>query len=127
MDKETMVSIDISRGSEILDILDRTKIKVNVALWMFLSEYEDWRFVVSARQFDLPDPRDAYRLFHDSLIAAGVSHPKVPAVLILPTNDPFIRDLRRIFGKAKSVEGTRLGGQMIGGRFVEDAYIYRIS
>jgi hypothetical protein len=41
--------------------------------------------------------------------------------------DPFIRALRRLFGKTKSVEGMRLGGQMIGDRFVEDAYVYRIS
>jgi hypothetical protein len=47
--------------------------------------------------------------------------------MILSMTDPFTKVLRRIFGKAKSVEGRRLGGQMIGDRFVEDAYIYRIS
>jgi hypothetical protein len=35
--------------------------------------------------------------------------------------------LRRIFAKTKSVEGMRLGGQMIGDRFIEDAWVYRIS
>ena len=122
-----MVSIDISRGAQILDVLDRAGIKVTAALWMFLSEYEDWRLVISARQFDLPDPRDAYYLLHQSLAAAGVSPRQIPTILILPTSDPLIRELRRIFGKAKSVEGMRLGGQMFGGRFVEDAYAYRIS
>jgi hypothetical protein len=47
--------------------------------------------------------------------------------MILPTSDPSIRELRRIFGKTKSVEGMRLGGQVFGDRFVEDAYVYRIS
>jgi hypothetical protein len=41
--------------------------------------------------------------------------------------DPSIRELRRLFGKTKSVEGMRLGGQVFGDRFVEDAYVYRIS
>jgi hypothetical protein len=41
-------------------------------------------------------------------------------------SDPFIRALRRILAKAKSVEGMRLGGQLIGDRFVEDALVYRI-
>lgn len=122
-----MVNIDIGRGSELLETLERAKVKVNVALWMFLSEYEDWRLVVSSRQFDSPDPRDAYRLLNDSLAAAGFAPKKTPAIIILPTNDPFIRELRRIFGKTKSVEGMRLGGQMIGDRFVQDAYVYRIS
>ena len=48
-------------------------------------------------------------------------------MMILPTNDPTIKHLRRSFGKTKNVEGMRLGGQMIGDRFTEDAYVYRIS
>jgi len=47
--------------------------------------------------------------------------------MILPMADPFVKELRRLFGKTKIVEGMRLGGQMIGDRFVQDAYIYRIS
>jgi hypothetical protein len=122
-----MVSPDINRGSELLDALDRAKLKVGVALWAYLSEYEDWRLIVSARRFDLLDLRAAYGLLHDSLAPAGFTPRNTPTVMILRTADPFIRDLRRIFGKAKSVEGMRLGGQMFGGRFVEDAYVYRIS
>ena len=94
---------------------------------MFLAEYEDWRLVVAARQFDTPDPRDAYRLLHDSLAAAGFAPQKIPVILILPTTGRFIRELRRMFGKTKSVEGMRLGGQMVGGRFIEEAYVHRIS
>ena len=127
MDKAAMVSIDISRGSELLHVLDSAKLKVSAALWMFLSEYEDYRLVIAARQFDSPDPRDAYGLLHDVLRAAGITPQKTPTILILPTFDPFIRELRRVFGKTKSVEGMRLGGQMIGDRFVQDAYVYRIS
>jgi hypothetical protein len=127
MDKAAMVSIEVNLGSELLGILERAKLKVNVALWMFLSEYEDWRLVIAGRQLDSPDPRGAYRLVHDSLSAAGFTPQKTPPVLILPMSDPFIRELRRIFGKARSVDGMRLGGQMIGDRFVQDAYVYRIS
>ena len=127
MDKATMVSLDISRGSEMVDALERAKVKVSVALWAFLSEYEDWRLVISSRRFDLPDLRDAYGLLHDSLAPAGFDPGNTPPVMILPTKDSFIRDLRRIFGKTKSVEGMRLGGQMFGDRFLQDAYVYRIS
>ncbi len=122
-----MVSIDVSQGSEILEALERSKVKVLVALWMFLSEFEDWRLVVASRQFDTADPRDAYRLLHDSLSRAEVPSRKHPAILILPTSDPFIKEIRRLFGKTMSVNGMRLGGQMIGDRFVQDAYVYRIT
>jgi hypothetical protein len=94
---------------------------------MYLSEYDDWRLVLSARQFDKLGLRAAYGLVHDSLDAAGFTPEKAPPVMILPMADPLIRELRRLFGKTKSVEGMRLGGQMIGDRSVEDAYVYRIS
>jgi hypothetical protein len=127
MDKATMVSADITKGSEILNALERAKVRVSVALWAFLSEYEDWRFIVSSRQFDSSDLRDAYGLLHDSLAPAGFVPRNTPPIMILQSKDPFIRELRKIIGKTKSVEGMRLGGQMFGGRFVEDAYVYQIS
>jgi hypothetical protein len=127
MDKTAMVSSDIDSGFQLLDALEHAKLKVAVALWMFSPEYEDWRLVVSARHFDSLDLRDAYRLVHESLAAAGLTPDKTPPVMILPMSDPFIKEIRRLFGKAKSVEGVRLGGQMIGDRFVQDAYVYRVS
>ena len=44
MANEAMASIDVSKAAEIVEKLDRAKVKVSVALWVFLSEYEDWRF-----------------------------------------------------------------------------------
>ncbi len=110
-----------------VEILDRAKLKVNVALWVHLSEYEDWRLVVAAREFNEGELRAAYRLLHDSIRAEVMAPEKTPVVMIFAMTDPFIKALRRIFGKTKSVDGMRLGGQMIGDRFVEDAYVYRIS
>jgi hypothetical protein len=127
MDKASMVSLDIERGAKIFDSLLGARVKVNVALWMYLSEYEDWRLVLSARQFDKLGLRAAYGLIHDALDGAGFTPERTPPIMILLMADPLIRELRRLFGKTKSVEGMRLGGQMIGGRFVEDAYVYRIS
>lgn len=122
-----MVSLDIDRGSALLDALDRAKLKAGVALWAHLAEFDDWRLVVSARRLDSLELRDAYRLLNDSLPAAEFTPKTTPPIMILPMTDPFTRELRRLFGKTNSVEGTRLGGQMFGDRFVHDAYVYRIS
>jgi len=129
MHKSALVSVDLETGSEILEILDRANVKIGVALWAVFPDYYDPRLVVSARRFDSLGTRKAYGLANESLDAAE-SPPrrrKTPIIMILPMTDPFIRGLRRIFAKAKDVEGMRLGGQMIGDRFLEDAYVYRIS
>jgi hypothetical protein len=97
-----------------------------VALWLYSTEHEEWRFVLASRRLDGVERSDAYGLVHDAFAAAGISLEQTPALLILKMQDPLVRELRRIFAKTKSVEGMRLGGQVIGDRFVEDALVYRI-
>jgi len=124
MDQATLVNLDVDAGTKVLKALDSAKLKVSVALWMVSSEYSDWRLVLSSPAFDQTHPLKAYEqvaeTLHDHFISIR------PSVLILPIKDPFIRDLRKIFGKAKDVTGMRLGGQTIGNRFISDAYVYRV-
>ena len=126
MDKIALVSTDLERGAEILRKLDEAALILSVALWAYLPEYEDWRLVVSARRLDALQLREAYRAVNDSLDAGGLDVASIPPIVILPTTDPFVKALRAVFGKTRTVEGMRLGGQMIGNRFLEDAYVYRI-
>jgi hypothetical protein len=126
MDKTALVSVEIEKGSRILQILDDAELRVNVALWVVLADYDDWRLVLSSRKFDGAGPTGAYGLFHDALDAAGFTLEDTPPVIILNASDPFIKALRKTFGKSKTVEGMRLGGRTIGNRFLDDAFVYRI-
>jgi hypothetical protein len=127
MGKTALVGFDVEKGSRILKILDDAGLHVKVALWAVLPEYEDWRLVLSSRKFDEAGLREAYGLLHKALDAADFPLEQTPTVVILRISDPFIKELRKSFGKTKSVEGMRPGGQMIGDRFIDDAYAYRIS
>ena len=82
--------------------------------------------ILAARKFDSLGIREGYRLHYDALATGGITATNTPSIMILPMSDSFINGLRKIFGKAKSVEGMRLGGQMIGDRFIDDACAYRI-
>jgi len=126
MDKAALVGMDVEKGSKILQILDDAGLQVNVALWAFLSDYEDWRLVLSSVKFDA-EPKGGYRLYHQALEAAGITLEETPLTMIFNTKDRFIRDLRKKYGKTKRVEGMRIYVQTIGDRFIEDAYTYRVS
>lgn len=127
MDKTALVGYEVDRGVKILTILDHSGIDVVVAMWAFLSEYDEWRLVLASPKFDDGRLQDAYGKLHKALDAAAFPLELTPTVVIMRTSDPFIKALRKIFGKAKSVEGMRLGGQTIGNRFLDDAHVYRIS
>jgi hypothetical protein len=60
MDKAALVSMDIERGSRILQILDDARLRADVAMWAVLGEYEDWRLILSSRKFDAAEPTGAY-------------------------------------------------------------------
>lgn len=48
-------------------------------------------------------------------------------VMILGMKTPFIKFLRRSYGKTNDVSGMRVGNQLFGDRFVEDGLAYRVS
>ena len=70
---------------------------------------EAYRQVITALRRDDPESRD----FDD--------------VELRTNRDPLIRELRKLFGKTASVKGMRLGGQYIGGVWLDDAIVYRIK
>jgi|SRR5580700_6399597 hypothetical protein len=127
MGQALLVNIDLNTSAEIIRILDEAPVRVSVALWVSLEEYSDWRFLLSSRQLDAAGPMEAYGLVHDALREAGFPVEKTPPMLILSMADPTVRALRRYFRQAEIVEGTRVGSQQFGNRWVEDGYVYRVS
>jgi hypothetical protein len=127
MGKTSLVGCDMETGSKILQILDDAGLQVKVALWAILPEYEEWRLVLFSRKFDLAGIREAFGLLHTALNAAAFPVELTPSIVILRATDSLIRDLRKEYGKSTVVPGTHVGGRMLGDRFVEDAYAYRIS
>ena len=127
MVKTALVATEWELGKKMLAALDDADLSITVAMWLYPQEYEDWRFVLAARTLDAAGAFGGSRLVHNALEAAGIPYALTPPLMILRMNDPFIKALRRIFGKTKSVEGMRLGLQTIGDRYVEDGLVYRIK
>ncbi|HLH20259.1 MAG TPA: hypothetical protein VKX45_23740 [Bryobacteraceae bacterium] len=127
MGKALLVNLDLEAGSEVLRAIEAAGIRVSVALWAKLEEYADWRLIVASRDLDAAGMWDGYMIIIKATRAAGIPQHKSDSLMILRMKDPFIRELRKLFKGAKDVEGMRLGGQAIGDRFLEDAYVYRIS
>jgi hypothetical protein len=125
MDQATLVGPDVEIGLDALAALDAAGIQPVVGLLAVFPEYGDWRLVLSSPSLDQNHLLKAHEQV--SKILRGDFVYRLPIVMILPVRDPFIRELRKIFGKTKSVKGMRLGGQMIGNRFLDDAYVYRIQ
>jgi hypothetical protein len=119
--------MDFKRGERVVSALDEAGIRVLVAMWVHFSEYESWRFVLVSKNLDALDLGDAYLKVNKILKEAGMTAGQIPTIFIMKSTDPFVRALRKSFGKTADVSGLRLGGQRLGDRFVDDAYAYKIA
>lgn len=128
MDQATLVGPDIDVGRDALAALDAAGIKPIVALLAVLPEYGDWRLILSSPSLDQTHLLKAHEQV--AAILRGNFVYRLPVIMILPTKDPFVRELRRIFRNNIKVAPqtlVRLGGQKIGNRFIENAYVYRVQ
>jgi hypothetical protein len=125
MDQATLVGPDLEAGREALSMLDAAGIKSIIALFAFFPEYSDWRFVLSSSSLDqnssLKAAEKVYEIFSGKFVYS------LPLLMVLPTRDPIIRALKRLFvGKVRAGGVIRMGGQMIGNRFVSELIIVRL-
>jgi len=127
MAKAGLVDIDLKRAGRAVSALETSGYPLAAALWVHFPEYEDWRLVLASKKLDALDPGEAYLRVNRTLDAAGLTVWDAPSVFIMKTTDPFVRALRKVFGKAASVQGMRLGGQTWGDRYIEDAYALKIA
>src|SRR5437016_6275430 len=91
MDKTTLVNVDLEKGLEIVRALENGSLKIGVALWLYATEYEEWRLFIAARALDELKPRGAYRYLRELLVAAGLPPEDTPPIVILPMARPFIK------------------------------------
>jgi hypothetical protein len=126
MDTSALVSYDIENGKEVIEALDKDGKTPNVALWAKLPDYEDWRLVIASDRLDQSSSLSGYEEINAAMRKAGISYRKRPTISWRPMDKPFIQALRRAFSGAKDTYGMRLGGQMFGDQYLEDAFVYRI-
>jgi precorrin isomerase len=125
MDRSTLVSIDLNEGAEVVSALENGGVHVKVALWMVTPQYEDGRLIIASEDL----PQNEILVDYEKVVAIlqGKFFRTLPLFSILRMDDPLIQDLRKRFGNTKSVQGMRLGGQVIGNKYIEDAYVYKIE
>jgi hypothetical protein len=126
MDQTVLVIPDIDSARRALKVLDDAKLEQIVALLVVLPEYGDWRLILSSPSLDQTYPLRA----HDTVaeILRGEFVYTLPPVMILPTEDLFIRELRKALGGRLNVSNrilVSLQGLTIGNRYITAGYLLR--
>jgi len=120
-----LVVPDVEFGRKILRALDVAQFPLTVAAW--LKENDDWNLVLATPLYEEIGVKEAYRRLLAALSIEGPVYLAGLPLRLEGQRSPFVKALRKTFGKTASVEGMRLGGHTIGGTWVGDGYIYRIK
>ena len=87
---------------------------------------QNWRLVIASERLNQKSQFSGYSEINEALEKAWIPTHKQPAIYLRPMDSPLIQALRRIFSSTKDTYGMRLGGQTLGDKYLEDAFVYRI-
>jgi hypothetical protein len=121
-----LVDEDVRRADLLVETLEKNGFPLVAALWLYQSDADRWRFVVSPEEHRA-DPTSFYRDFAKLLRSAD---PKLE-LLDLNKVDIVKRDspILTALGKLCRVEGkgrARITDSSINGIFIEDALVYKL-
>src|SRR5438128_2489038 len=121
-----LVELDIESGRKLIRELDANKFPVVAALWLYLTEPNEWRLVIASPLVEKLGPRAAYRRVQEAIARTQTAIALKNVTVISPDEDP-VRLFRRALRTGPGLSDTRFTGNTINGTFIEDAYIYRIA
>ena len=121
----------IEAGVELIRRLDNdANLDVRAALWLYVTESDAWRLMIATPELKVVGPRKLYQKI-GSLIKEIDGHSKISLgdISVIDSNDPIIRALKvAIKSEQTDIDnGIRLTRNAIGGQYIEDVYIYRLT
>jgi hypothetical protein len=122
----TLVTFDIENGEKVVEALDKAGKPPNVAIWAKLPDYEDWRLVIASDRLDQSSEFSGYSEINEAIRKAGIPFHRKPTIFLRPMDNPMIKALRSAYASMSDNYGMRLGSQMFGDKYLEDAVVYRI-
>jgi hypothetical protein len=127
--KEALSSEMISAGEELTRRLDEARFIVTASLWLYITEANDWRFIIGSPEVRTNGPKKAYKRIQNVIAKMSEDQPKIQLrdVTVIDSNDPLIALLRAALGTGEGVSNIRFRHNVINGVLIEDAYIYRIA
>ena len=127
--KEPLTEAMIRAGAELTRKMDERGWPVVASLWLYRSEANRWRLVLASPLVASDGSWKSYEIVQAALEAmpAAERTMSLSNVSVTEPTDPLIALLCAAARTETMVEGLRFTRTVINRRFIEDAYIYRMS
>jgi hypothetical protein len=124
---ETLDGLDIEFGRNLWQRLrNSTEFPIQGIFWLMEPEAGEWLLVIASPKVDRLGPRDAYRELAALTGDIPANSRQLLKIKLISPKDPMYEAMGSVFAQTASVEGARLGNTMVGGIFIDEAYLYEI-
>jgi hypothetical protein len=124
---ETLDDLDIEFGRKMWQSLRNNKqFPIEGIFWLLEPEAGEWHLVIASPKAEMLGPRDAYRELAALTNDIPANSRQLLKIKLISPKDPMYDALRSVFAQTASVEGARLGNTMVGGTFIDEAYLYEV-
>jgi hypothetical protein len=124
---ETLNEKLIQSGAELLKKLDDEKVAVDAAFWFYLPDGQKWKLVISLPEVIQLGTKVAYETVQNALGKWTENQPlSLVDVTIARLDDPLLKSMKTTLDTGPGVHGIRLTNEVISGKLIQDAYIYRL-
>lgn len=114
----------VKSGEHLIKQLDTLEVTVDAALWLYSSDNETWKLMLSLPEAIKGGPKIAYQKVQKAISKLGEDlHIALDDVTIARIDEPILQLLKRVLKVKKPI---RLSNNAFNGQLIEDAYIYRL-
>jgi hypothetical protein len=128
--KEQLTGAMIDAGAELTKKLDESGLPVTAALWLFVSDLNEWRLLFASPEVGTKGPRDVYEKIQRAIGQLGDRASAVPlsVVGLLDADADLVRLLKvAVRTTGPGLSRIRFSKNVINGHFIDDALIYRAA
>lgn len=125
--KEPLTEEMIKAGAELTRRLDEANWLVVASFWNFVPEQNQWKLIFASPRLLSDGPAQAYYAIRRASAALPEQFPSLKQISVVPPDDEVVQALSLAVHTGWAISGIRFSHNTINGRFVEDAYLYRIA
>jgi hypothetical protein len=125
MATQALVDQRIGDGARLIEKLDDDGLDVPVAMWLYSSEWGEWRLLVATKRVQLLGPRAVYGQIIQTLRRLPGISLRSNNITVVGLDDARVQAIRASYRIPDGGEGVWLGRTAVGNVFFEDAYLYR--
>jgi hypothetical protein len=119
----------IECGKQLVLVLDKLHVLVKGAFWLLLPDQRLWRLVIASPEVATSGPKAMYRKVAAAMkrIPTGVPTIGAKDISVVEYNDPIVQPLHNLLKTGPGLSGIRMSRSVVNGKWIEDAYLYRMT